>query len=81
MLDGVTAPKRTRHSPDRSYGEKLISLFAKLLFTGRRYSLTELARSLGCSKQTVLRLIDDISLAYEVPIANAGLKVLRGPAT
>ncbi|MBE0564684.1 MAG: hypothetical protein IH621_01900, partial [Krumholzibacteria bacterium] len=70
MLDGVTSTNRNaRHSPDRSYGEKLISLFAKLLFTGRRYSLTELARSLGCSKQTVLRLIDDISLAYEVPIS------------
>lgn len=70
MLDGVTRTNRNaRHSPDRSYGEKLISLFAKLLFTGRRYSLTELARSLGCSKQTVLRLIDDISLAYEVPIS------------
>lgn len=57
-----------KKSPDRSYGEKLISLFAKLLFTGRPYSLTELARSLACSKQTVLRLIDDITLAYDIPI-------------
>ncbi len=45
------------------------ALFAKLLFTGRRYCLTDLARSLGCSKQTVLRLIDDISMAYAVPIS------------
>lgn len=57
-----------RKTPDRSYGEKLINLFAKLLFTGERYSLTELAKSLGCSKQTVLRLIDEITLAYDVPI-------------
>ncbi|MCK9996689.1 MAG: WYL domain-containing protein [Candidatus Krumholzibacteria bacterium] len=59
---------QTRIAPDRSYGEKLIALFAKLLFSGNRYSLTELADSLGCSKQTVLRLIDDITLAYDVPL-------------
>lgn len=57
-----------KKAPDRSYGEKLIALFAKLLFTGRAYSLTELARRLACSKQTVLRLIDDITLAYDVPL-------------
>ena len=39
MVLGVT---HARQSPDRSYGEKLISLFAKLLFTGRRYCLTDL---------------------------------------
>jgi len=59
---------QTKISPDRSYGEKLIALFAKLLFSGSRHSLTELADSLGCSKQTVLRLIDDITLAYDVPL-------------
>lgn len=57
-----------KNSPDRSYGEKLINLFGKLLFTGEAYSLTELARALDCSKQTVLRLIDDITLAYDVPL-------------
>jgi len=57
-----------KKNPDRTYGEKLISLFAKLLFTGERYSLTELARLLDCSKQTVLRLVDDITLSYQVPI-------------
>ena len=59
---------QAKKSPDISYGEKLISLFAKLLFSGDRYSLTELATSLGCSKQTVLRLIDDITLAYGAQI-------------
>jgi predicted DNA-binding transcriptional regulator YafY len=58
-----------KKSPDRSYGEKLMRLFAKLTFTGRKHSLTELARSLGCSKQTVLRLVDDITQAYNVPLS------------
>lgn len=52
----------------RSYGQKLISLFVRLLFTGERYSLTELSRMLDCSKQTVLRLLNDIRMAYRVDI-------------
>jgi predicted DNA-binding transcriptional regulator YafY len=59
---------QTKINPDRSYGEKLIALFAKLLFSGNRFSLKELAESLDCSKQTVLRLIDDITYAYDVPL-------------
>jgi predicted DNA-binding transcriptional regulator YafY len=51
-----------------SYGEKLISLFVKLLFSGESYSLTELTRILSCSKQTVIRLIDDIDKSYDVEI-------------
>lgn len=52
----------------RSYGQKLISLFAKLLFTQRSHSLIELARMLNCSKQTVLRLVDDIRRSYGVDV-------------
>ncbi len=52
----------------RSYGQKIVSLFAKLLFSRESHSLTELARMLECSKQTVLRLVDDIRLAYGVDI-------------
>jgi predicted DNA-binding transcriptional regulator YafY len=52
----------------RSYGEKLISLFARLLFSGESYSLTELSRLLNCSKQSVLRLMQDIRKAYGVDI-------------
>jgi len=52
----------------RSYGEKLISLFVRLLFSGESYSLTELSRMLGCSKQTVLRLVNDIRIAYKVDL-------------
>lgn len=51
-----------------SYGQKLISLFSRLLFSGESYSLTELARMLNCSKQTVLRLLDDISAGYKIEI-------------
>lgn len=55
-------------SPYATYGEKIIKLFARLLFSGQSYSLTELGRMLGCSKQTVLRLIDDIRRSYGVEI-------------
>ena len=52
----------------RSYGEKLISLFARLLFSRESHSLTDLARMLNCSKQTVLRLVQDIEKAYIVKV-------------
>jgi predicted DNA-binding transcriptional regulator YafY len=52
----------------RTYGEKLISLFVRLLFSGDSYSLTQLAHMLSCSKQTVLRLLDDITKAYGVEL-------------
>ena len=51
-----------------SYGEKLISLFARLLFTGESYSLTELSRSMDCSKASIIRLVGDIKKAYGVKI-------------
>jgi predicted DNA-binding transcriptional regulator YafY len=41
-------------------GEKLLRLFSLLLFTQERYSLGALAEILKCSKQTVLRLIDQL---------------------
>ncbi len=57
-----------KYDPYKSYGEKLIGLFARLLFSGESHSLTDLARMLDCSKQTVLRLIDNIRKAYGVNI-------------
>ena len=36
--------------------ERLLALYSMLLFSGRTVSLTELARELECSKQTVRRL-------------------------
>jgi len=52
----------------RSYGQKLISLFARLLFSREKYSLSELAQFLSCSKQSVLRLVEDIQRSYKVEI-------------
>ena len=65
FLDSVMPEKKDYYS---SYGQKLISLFAKLLFTQRSHSLIELSRMLNCSKQTVLRLVDDIRRSYGVEI-------------
>lgn len=53
---------------ERTYGEKLITLFARLLFTRERHSLAGLSQTLDCSKQTVLRLIEDIERSYKAQI-------------
>lgn len=39
---------------------KALTLYSLLLFSGKHYSLTELAKRLDCSKPTVLRLINAI---------------------
>ena len=51
-----------------SYGEKLISLFVELLFYNKQtgYSLAELARRFKCSKQTIIRLKDDIERSFGI---------------
>jgi len=48
--------------------QKLLGLFGALLFTGREYSLTGLARMLHCSKQTVLRMMESIERSREVKV-------------
>ena len=45
---------------DMTPSEKLLSVYSMLLFSAREVSLTELARRLECSKQTVRRLIDQL---------------------
>jgi predicted DNA-binding transcriptional regulator YafY len=57
-----------KKDPYSSYGQKLIRLFAKLLFSKERHSLIDLSRMLNCSKQTVLRLVGDIQTAYDIDI-------------
>ena len=54
--------------PYISYGEKLISLFVRLLFEGKSYSLNELCRILKCSKPSVLRILNDIRKSYGVTL-------------
>ncbi len=65
MYGGVMPTKINLY---QSYGEKLISLFVRLLFSSESYSLTELSRMLNCSKQTVLRLIENIRKSYGIKI-------------
>jgi predicted DNA-binding transcriptional regulator YafY len=57
-----------KFNPDTTYGQKLVTLFARLLFSGEWHSLGDLARELDCSKQTVLRLVDDITLSYSIKL-------------
>lgn len=45
---------------DATSSMKALTLYSLLLFSGKRYSLSELAARLECSKATVLRLIDAI---------------------
>ena len=54
--------------PHISYGEKLVSLFVRLLFEGKSYSLNELCRILKCSKPSVLRILNDIRKSYGVTL-------------
>ena len=56
-----------RKLSDKTHGEKIVWLFAELYFTGKPRSLIGLMNQMGCSKQTVTRLVDEISRAY-VPI-------------
>ena len=53
---------------DATAAHKAVSLFALLLFTGKRYYLAELAERLGCSKATILRLVRTIELSGEAAI-------------
>ena len=59
---------------DKTYGEKVIRLFARLLFARRPHSLTELANMLDCSKQTIARIVRDIEASYQIEI----VRVNRG---
>ncbi|MEI9478422.1 MAG: WYL domain-containing protein [Deltaproteobacteria bacterium] len=53
---------------DKTYGEKVIRLFASLLFARRPHSLTELANMLDCSKQTIARIVRDIEASYQIEV-------------
>ena len=46
--------------PDATAGQKLLVLHSLLQFSNREFSLTELSEKLRCSKQTVLRLLDQL---------------------
>lgn len=54
--------------PDQTYGERVIRLFAQLLFSNRPHSLTELAEAMNCSKQTVSRMLDKIEMSMGIDL-------------
>lgn len=50
------------------HAQKLMKMYGLLLFHGRKFSLKQLARELDCSKQTVLRLAEQIGSSYAVKL-------------
>jgi predicted DNA-binding transcriptional regulator YafY len=54
--------------PYKSPGMKLISLLFRFLYTDQPQALVDLARHLGCSKQTVMRQIEYLERALDVEI-------------
>lgn len=54
--------------PYSGHGQKIVSLFARLMFSRESHSLSDLSKWLRCSKQTILRLIDIIKRSYGVDI-------------
>jgi predicted DNA-binding transcriptional regulator YafY len=55
---------------DASPSEKVVGLYGLLLFTGRKYSLTELADKFRCSKQTVLRMVETIERTHTLRLVS-----------
>lgn len=49
-----------KKDPYAGPSQKVIGLFGLLLFSGRAHSLEQLSHAFHCSKQTVLRMVDDI---------------------
>ncbi|MDW7710358.1 MAG: WYL domain-containing protein [Deferrisomatales bacterium] len=50
-----------KHDADTTRSERILRLFRLLFFTGRKYSLPQLAQELDCSKQTVSAMADQIN--------------------
>lgn len=51
-----------------SAGQKVVGVYSLLLFTGKAYSLGQLARMFQCSKQTVLRILEEIEKTHRLEI-------------
>ena len=51
-----------------SPSQKVLGLFGLLFFKGRKFSLSELAKEFDCSKQTVLRMIEQIQRSHAAKI-------------
>lgn len=57
-----------KRDPYSSSAQKVIGLYGLLLFTGRAYALPQLAEMFQCSKQTVLRMIEQIELTQRIEV-------------
>jgi len=57
-----------KKNPYSSPAQKVLGLYGLLLFTGRKYSLTQLAEVFQCSKQTVMRMIEEIERTQRIRI-------------
>lgn len=57
-----------KKNPDGNPTRNAVTLFGILLFSGRAYSLKRLAEILECSRQTVLRLVDQIEMSGQANI-------------
>ncbi len=55
-----------KKNPYSSSVQKALGLYSLLVTTGRSYSLGRLAMLLDCSKQTVLRLIEEVQMAHDM---------------
>ncbi len=58
----------SKKDPYATAGQKVIGLYALLLFSGRQYSLPQLAGLFHCSKQTILRMMEQIELNHRLEI-------------
>jgi predicted DNA-binding transcriptional regulator YafY len=61
-------PMPRKRDPYQSPAMKVLGLHGLLLFTGRTYSLAQLARVLDCSKQTVLRGIEQLERSHQLEL-------------
>jgi len=58
-------PKKDQYA---SPARKILGLFGLLMFSGKKYSLMRLARVMNCSKQTILRMMEQIELSHEAKV-------------
>jgi len=65
IAGGKSMPRKL---DDKTYGDKLIRLFAHLMFTSDKYSLNQLRQILGCSKPSIIRLVRDLQQVYGAQI-------------
>ena len=73
----------TPYDQNSTPGQRLLKMYALLLFSGRKFSMTELAERMNCSKQTIMRLLDQLSQSGEVfiedDVEEDGIRWIRIP--